>query len=110
VCVSVRESRREKDIKKRKRKNGKGEIRKCRATERKREKGGVDRLTCLMFIYIYIYIYILFFSFLFYFISLLYIYIYYLDLKILLIFSFRDYHLQVHRIKIKHFILFYHTK
>jgi hypothetical protein len=71
--VSVRESRREKDIKKRKRKNGKGEIRKCRAMERKREKGGVDRLTCPMFIYIYIYI--LFFSFLFHF-SLLYIYIY----------------------------------
>jgi len=52
----VRESKREKDIKKMKRKNGKGEIRKCRAMERKREKGGADRLTCPMFIYIYIYI------------------------------------------------------
>jgi len=109
VCVSVRESRREKDIKKRKRKNGKGEIRKCLAMERKREKWGVDRLTCPMFIYIYIYIYIyILFFILFYFLFL--IYIYYLDLKILLIFSFRDYHLQVHGIKIKHFVLFYHTK
>jgi hypothetical protein len=69
--VSVRESRREKDIKKRKRKNGKGEIRKCRAMERKREKGGVDRLTCPMFLYIYSF---LFFSFLFHF-SFIYIYI-----------------------------------
>jgi hypothetical protein len=68
--VSVRESRREKDIKKRKRKNGKGEIRKCLAMERKREKWGVDRLTCPMFIYIYIFFSL--FYFIFYF---LYIYI-----------------------------------
>jgi hypothetical protein len=48
--------------------------------------------------------------FLFYFIFILFYNSFSLDLKYSLTFSFYGYHLQVHRIKIKHFVLVYHTK